>query len=701
MGFSATPKFPGALAGAADLLNQKNLSRGETIPSLLVGIFSTDTSFSVLAGQGASLPPNDFVVTIDSEIIFVGTRSGDVCSGLTRGYEGTTAANHAPGSEVNAFITAVAHNQLAAEVGAIESTLGTNLSNVAIPFSKVESGDNTTAAMVVDSGASLTHAGSGVIDATEINGIPITGALSHPGQIPISQPGNASAVWADPLVQGIQAEGTSASTVNPVLVAGKDGSGNLKDLVLDSAGRPTVNVNGTIPVSASSLPVLGTVAEGSPVAAPIVIAGKDGSGNVKDLVLDSSGRPTVNVNGTVAISAASLPALPAHQSTNVDQINGTVPDTNSGTKSAGTLRVVLATDQPQLTNKLLVTPDALPAHQSTNVDQWNGTTVTAPPDSAGAIPVTGGGPSGNVGTFNNASGTPTTAIISNSNHYSSLVLQVITSGGAMGSSAWVLEGSLDNTNWNPLPSYRTAAGAATDPYTGINSNPVVFPSGVISSYIFTVAGFPYLRFRITTIIPSGTQQAVVNYALLNEPAYIPVQYPKIVPVTALAQTEPTTTVQIANDLVGTNAALAVTICAQTAGPGNNSGAMLRTPSVFKTATVNASTTGNSAVWTPTSGKKFRLMRFQITAQGLAATATGVVTVSFQDATTGITIGTYDIDVPAVAGIQSGITQVSGGWIDLGNGVLSASANNVLNFNISAAGSGTVGTYRINVCGTEE
>jgi hypothetical protein len=68
-------------------------------------------------------------------------------------------------------------------------------------------------------------------------------------------------------------------------------------------------------------------------------------------------------------------ALPAHQSTNVDQWNGTTVDTNSGTKSAGTLRVVIATDQPQLTNKLLVTPDALPSHQSTNVDQWAGTTV--------------------------------------------------------------------------------------------------------------------------------------------------------------------------------------------------------------------------------------------------------------------------------------------------------------------------------------
>lgn len=51
-------------------------------------------------------------------------------------------------------------------------------------------------------------------------------------------------------------------------------------------------------------------------------------------------------------------------------------DTNSGNKSASTLRVVLATDQPALSNKLLVTPDsvALPANQSVNVSQINGVT---------------------------------------------------------------------------------------------------------------------------------------------------------------------------------------------------------------------------------------------------------------------------------------------------------------------------------------
>jgi hypothetical protein len=51
----------------------------------------------------------------------------------------------------------------------------------------------------------------------------------------------------------------------------------------------------------------------------------------------------------------------------------TTIDTNGGSKSASTLRVVLATDQPALTNKLLVTPD-LPSGASTAANQSTGNT---------------------------------------------------------------------------------------------------------------------------------------------------------------------------------------------------------------------------------------------------------------------------------------------------------------------------------------
>lgn len=79
--------------------------------------------------------------------------------------------------------------------------------------------------------------------------------------------------------------------------------------------------------------------------------------------------------GQVALAAgsATIGALTANQSINAAQLAGTTTDTNSGNKSAGTLRVVLATDQPALTNKLLVTPDA---NSAVNCAQMNGVTVT-------------------------------------------------------------------------------------------------------------------------------------------------------------------------------------------------------------------------------------------------------------------------------------------------------------------------------------
>jgi hypothetical protein len=84
-----------------------------------------------------------------------------------------------------------------------------------------------------------------------------------------------------------------------------------------------------------------------------------------------------NLVGIAAYTDAGSSGLGVHVANtvveNMAQVNGTTADTNSGTKSAGTLRVVIATDQPQLTNKLLVTPD-LPTGASTSALQTTGNT---------------------------------------------------------------------------------------------------------------------------------------------------------------------------------------------------------------------------------------------------------------------------------------------------------------------------------------
>lgn len=60
-----------------------------------------------------------------------------------------------------------------------------------ISFTNITNGSNTSAAMVVGSGASLTPAGSGVISATEIDGVTVSGTPAA-GKAPIASSSSAA-----------------------------------------------------------------------------------------------------------------------------------------------------------------------------------------------------------------------------------------------------------------------------------------------------------------------------------------------------------------------------------------------------------------------------------------------------------------------------------------------------------------------------
>lgn len=80
--------------------------------TLLNGAITSTTSltFSVTSGQGALFPTSDFLVSIDSEVFFIDSRSGDTFTvdALGRGFDGTTAATHSNGVSVQ--LTACAYN---------------------------------------------------------------------------------------------------------------------------------------------------------------------------------------------------------------------------------------------------------------------------------------------------------------------------------------------------------------------------------------------------------------------------------------------------------------------------------------------------------------------------------------------------------------------------------------------------------------
>jgi len=75
---------------------------------LAAGVGPTDTVVTLASGEGdgKGFPAANFRVIVDSEIMFVGARVGDVLSNVIRGVEGTAAAAHTAGTVIAHVLTA-------------------------------------------------------------------------------------------------------------------------------------------------------------------------------------------------------------------------------------------------------------------------------------------------------------------------------------------------------------------------------------------------------------------------------------------------------------------------------------------------------------------------------------------------------------------------------------------------------------------
>lgn len=127
---SNTPAYPGRVAADSDL----KVADNNTVTTLAAACSATDTVLFV-AAAGAFGP--NVLATIEGEIVAIaststsGTQMLQVAPG-GRGFDSTAAKAHPAGAQVEMLITAWHHNQLSAEVQAIEATLGPNLSGVPI-----------------------------------------------------------------------------------------------------------------------------------------------------------------------------------------------------------------------------------------------------------------------------------------------------------------------------------------------------------------------------------------------------------------------------------------------------------------------------------------------------------------------------------------------------------------------------------------
>lgn len=123
----------------------------------------------------------------------------------------------------------------------------------------------------------------------------------------------------------------------------------------------------------------------------------------------------------------------------------------------------------------------------------------------------------------------------------------------------------------------------------------------------------------------------------------------------------------------------------------------RIPNIFKTN--NTSSSGNTAIWTP-SGKKFRLMKCMLMVTADVATTSGArIVAQLEDASTPIGV-TFEFWAPSASVTTTGGDAFNSGWVDLGDsGYLSTTNSNSLNLNLSAAL--TAGKARLIAAGTEE
>lgn len=477
-----------------------------------------------------------------------------------------------------------------------------------------------------------------------------------------------------------------------------DGSGNVQPAG-DTSGRAIkVDASATTqPVSATALPLPTGAATDTTVAAVTTSLGTDGA--------TPPSIPGTGVRGWLRSIYDKMVLLVA--------VFPTTLDMNSGNKSASTMRVVLATDQPTNTNKLAVTATSdQTTHGTTDlaaddVIKWAGTTLSAP-------------------VATSPDGTQTAPVFRSLNRKATTIeTQVVLAGAATFTGSWH-DSNLTGDSYVVATAYASHVGAnffieESDDTGNANFTRTVatWNGGPAANTLCYMSGVLRTRWWRVRYVNGATLQTSFE-------------------LTTCAQTMPVDSI-ITNNTSGTNSvqsrqvqivqpggagamsdnlALFMTWTAQNAagqGPqdvmvrfhggkfsgtaaGTKSGASAaRTPTIYNHASTAAS--GDTALWTPLTGNKFRVLKFKIQLTADAATSGGArITVLLRDATTDIGVG-HIVFVPS-AGATALNAGYDSGWIDLGQfGYLSTAANAVLNINLSAAL--TAGLCNVIVAGTEE
>lgn len=167
-----TPKFPSTVATNQDLA----IARNGSVSTLNGGINNSTTSVVVI--DGTQFPVTS-LITVDTEYMQVTAVIGNTLT-VTRGFDSSTAASHSTGASVFGYFLAYHHNQVIAEVKAIETFLGASGNNLTIPFNQVITGISGGSLGVA---GSIFPSGSGTVDANRFQGRSFTSTAPTDTQV--------------------------------------------------------------------------------------------------------------------------------------------------------------------------------------------------------------------------------------------------------------------------------------------------------------------------------------------------------------------------------------------------------------------------------------------------------------------------------------------------------------------------------------
>jgi hypothetical protein len=93
-------------------MTKENFTNFATTTLVTSSLTTGSTSFVVSSGQGALFPTKNFAITMDTEIMFITSRSTDTFTVGTRGFDGSTAATHTSGATIQLCTIAYNYNHL-------------------------------------------------------------------------------------------------------------------------------------------------------------------------------------------------------------------------------------------------------------------------------------------------------------------------------------------------------------------------------------------------------------------------------------------------------------------------------------------------------------------------------------------------------------------------------------------------------------